>query len=421
MALKNKYQRQKQQYSDDGGSTWYDVSPANYRRGNLIEAGSEDCNTVEWREVTGAWFCVDAEPITRWITVSGEFLCDTGNKYAKEKEQSSSDGGVTWMDTGRTRQGELIEESAEDCTWGEKYLTFVLLEDSKFRLTTNESYGSAVYYSLDNGTNWNRLTLNTETPTISSGSKVLWKGELPGTNNGIGQFKSTGRFDVKGNIMSLQYGDNFIGQTDLTDKVDNDYVFYRLFAGTDVVNANKLILPATTLESSCYSQMFMNCTSLETPPELPATTLKVRCYANMFYGCTSLVNAPELPATTMVQECYTGMFRSCTSLVNAPALPATTLALGCYDIMFQYCSSIVTAPVLPASRLVKKCYNMMFHMCTSLNYIKMLATEGFTADDCLNNWVASVSSTGTFVKSADATWDRRGNSGIPYDWTVITE
>ena len=58
MALKNKYQREKQQYSNDSGRTWIDVSPANYRRGRLIEAGSDDCNTVEWKEVTGSWFCI---------------------------------------------------------------------------------------------------------------------------------------------------------------------------------------------------------------------------------------------------------------------------------------------------------------------------------------------------------------------------
>ena len=40
MALKNKYQREKQQYTYDSGRTWIDVSPANYRRGRLIEAGS---------------------------------------------------------------------------------------------------------------------------------------------------------------------------------------------------------------------------------------------------------------------------------------------------------------------------------------------------------------------------------------------
>ena len=79
MALKNKYQREKQQYSNDGGMTWFDVSPANYRRGRLIEAASDDCNTVEWREVIGSWFCVGDETIERWVNDGTE--CGDKNRY----------------------------------------------------------------------------------------------------------------------------------------------------------------------------------------------------------------------------------------------------------------------------------------------------------------------------------------------------
>ena len=34
--------------------------------------------------------------------------------------------------------------------------------------------------------------------------------------------------------------------------------------------------------------MFQGCTSLTTAPELPATTIASSCYFNMFYTCTSL-------------------------------------------------------------------------------------------------------------------------------------
>ena len=96
MALKNKYQRQKEQYSTDGGITWIDVSPPNYRKGRLIEMGSEDCNTIEWREVDNSWFCIGEETVTRWLLVQNEFICDGYDKYQKEKEQVSNDNGVTW-------------------------------------------------------------------------------------------------------------------------------------------------------------------------------------------------------------------------------------------------------------------------------------------------------------------------------------
>ena len=49
----------------------------------------------------------------------------------------------------------------------------------------------------------------------------------------------------------------------------------------------------------------------------------------------------------------------------------------------------------------------------------MLATD-ISASRCLFNWVSSVSSLGTFVKSKDATWSVTGQSGIPSGWTVET-
>ena len=38
------------------------------------------------------------------------------------------------------------------------------------------------------------------------------------------------------------------------------------------------------------------------------------CYSYLFLGCTSLTTAPELPATTLANSCYYGMFEACTKL-----------------------------------------------------------------------------------------------------------
>ncbi len=118
----------------------------------------------------------------------------------------------------------------------------------------------------------------------------------------------------------------------------------------------------------------------------------------MFYGCTGLVSTPELPATTLASGCYLQMFYGCTSLVTAPELLATTLAVNCYYRMFQYC--------------------------TNLSYIKMLATD-IPATNCLFEWVSNGSSTGTFVKNKDATWNTTpgalGYNGVPAGWTVVND
>lgn len=313
------------------------------------------------------------------------------------------------------------------------------MENSTFQLATN-----AVNYSLDNGKTWTELAANTSSPTVTTGNKIMWKGELtPNSSYGIGIFSSSGRFNVEGNAMSLLYGNNFKGQTDLVGK---NKAFYRLFDGnTNVINAKNLSLPATTLASSCYRNMFNGCTALTTAPELPATTLADYCYYNMFSVCTSLETTPELQATTLNQYCYYGMFSGCTGLTTAPILPATTLANycygwmfngctslttapelpatalteNCYCEMFRGCTSLVTAPELPATTLASNCYEYMFRGCTNLNYIKAMFTTT-PSTNYTNNWVNGVASSGTFVKNSAATWTTRGVNGVPNGWTVET-
>ena len=183
---------------------------------------------------------------------------------------------------------------------------------------------------------------------------------------------------------------------------------------TSLVNAPEL--PAITLNGNCYSSMFNNCTSLVNAPELPATTLTGFCYKNMFSNCTSLVNAPELPATTLENYCYQSMFEGCTSLVNAPELPATTLENYCYSSMFQNCTSLVNAPELPATTLKTYCYQRMFRSCRNLNNITIKATD-ISANGCLSNWMSSVPAGGTF-KCIQGVEYPTGNNGIPNGWTV---
>ena len=432
MALKNKYQREKQQYTNDSGRTWIDVSPANYRRGRLIEAGSEDCNTVEWKEVTGSWFCVNAEPITKWVTVSGEYVCVGYDKYEKLKKQESIDG-VNWTDVVplETQTGSLIEANSTDCgyvppvnPYTSQYLTIEALTSGTvtIRATYYVNLEKEISYSIDNGTTWTTMTTSETEQSfgnLNAGDKILLKGENEAYGNSYNQNRFGGTANVKiyGNIMSLVYGDNFVGQTTL----NTGYNFNYLFSQANVVNAENLILPATTLTTNCYRSMFEGCTSLTTAPKLPATTLARQCYTGMFEGCTSLVTAPDLPATTLEYYCCAHMFKGCTSLVTAPSvLPTTTLTEGCYSYMFNGCTSLTTAPELPAETLVKSCYQYMFDGCSSLSYIKCLATVT-AASSCLAYWVSGVASSGTFVKAANMERWKTGQSGIPEGWTVVNE
>ena len=192
-------------------------------------------------------------------------------------------------------------------------------------------------------------------------------------------------------LASYCYREMFFGCTALTTapvlpaEILNEYCYYGMFSGcTSLTTAPAL--PAKTLASYCYSQMFLGCSALKTAPKLPAETLANRCYDGMFGDCTALSTAPELPAKTLANSCYYVMFSGCTALSTAPDLPAGTLVFGCYQGMFSYCTALSTAPELPAKTLAASCYREMFSGCTALSSVTMLAID-VSAERCLEKWL----------------------------------
>ncbi|MBO7734868.1 MAG: leucine-rich repeat protein [Methanobrevibacter sp.] len=352
-------------------------------------------------------------------------------KYYKEKKQVSYDNGITYVDVvpAEYRKGELIEIGSADCViapsgYSTHFLTLVPLENGEF---TFDVFSGAtgtyyIYYSMDSGSTWNTLTLSTASTAsiqVTSGNKVMLKGNGY-TGYAYLLINSTCYYNVEGNILSLDYGDNFTGQTSVPS---NLHTHHNLFSGsTQLISAENLILPyyfASDDRGYGFANgMFKDCTSLTTAPiTLPATTLVDACYNGMFQNCTSLTTAPVLPATDLAIMCYNNMFAGCTSLITAPALPATTLATSCYVGMFQNCTSLATAPELPATTLADTCYYNMFNGCTSLNYVKCLATN-IPSVYCTYDWLSNVASSGTFVKASSMSgWERSGN-GIPSNWSV---
>ena len=269
----------------------------------------------------------------------------------------------------------------------DNYLTIEALQDG---LTASLSVNSCEY-CIDGDGNWKTLTADTATESINTGQTLSFRGNLiPTSNTGIGTFTISKECNLKGNCMSMLFGDNAADNYSLSGK---DYAFYKLFyLCTTLKSVSANFLPATTLANYCYQCMFNFCTSLTNTPKLPATTLKGECYSFMFQECNSLITASEISATTLSYRCCVSMFYGCKLLTVAPELLATTLSNGCYTAMF--------------------------HGCTKLNYIKMLATD-ISASSCLNGWVNGVASSGTFVKNPNATWDVVGESGVPSGWTIV--
>ena len=329
------------------------------------------------------------------IRVTGED-CNT-NIFKPTCVNSYIDFPISECDISMNDDGELVVFKTQDFVSGienkpiehnykNDYLTFEAVNDNTeiiFKTYTDDSqYTKTIEVSKDK-VNWETKTSSLEgviLASLNAGEKLY----LRGNNSSYGYYYDD--WDeylpnfilplndcyVYGNIMSLIDSNNFRTLTEITD----DYALYSLFydywngeySGEYVLNHQdkKLVLPATTLASSCYY--------------------------SMFNGCTSLTTAPELPATTLVEGCYYYMFRNCTNLTTAPALPATTLASSCYYYMFNGCSS--------------------------LNYIKCLAVNGINTNGSTSRWVSGVAGSGTFVKNHNATSWATGSDGIPTNWVV---
>ena len=284
-----------------------------------------------------------------------------------------------------------------------QYFTIEALDDGEITFVYDEGvdrgFDQCTYMecSKDGGKTWTRITEADRTMgdyypltvEVSEGDEVMFRGinkffyyEAYEDFSSGGHFSFSTPCNVKGNILSLLYGENFKGRNDLPELEEYydegmaviPYVFKDLFvagegpggvSSCNIISAKDLILPSTTLTS--------------------------RCYSDMFRGCSRLTVAPELPATTLAYACYSGMFSGCTSLTTAPKLPALTLTDKCYSFMFQNCSS--------------------------LNYIKAMFTTT-PGTSYTSNWVNGVAASGTFVKNSAAQWNVTGVNGIPSGWTV---
>lgn len=143
-------------------------------------------------------------------------------------------------------------------------------------------------------------------------------------------------------------------------------------------------------------------------------------------GNTMSLLQGDVTTYTLARYCFSNLFSNCKSLTSAPELPATTLASFCYYRMFYKCSSIATAPELPTethSAEARGPYNLMFTDCTNLSKIKVRLTTSLTAATA-GKWVENVSPTGTFIcPTALGTNEtiKRGIGGCPQGWTVINE
>lgn len=316
---------------------------------------------------------------------------------------------------------------------------------------------SGMQYTLNGGA---KTAVTSDAITVAVGDKVAFYGN--GTSitcyNNTHIAGGTAQVKAYGNIMSLVDENGYETATTLPSTFTFNGLFYNNqepspsmqepdCSNTTLMDVSGLLLPATAMTQTCYSDMFRYCVNITTPPALPATTLARSCYSRMFGGCTSLTSVPELPVTAMDEYCYTSMFEDCSSLTTvpsdllpatalangcynsmfhnctnltaAPELPVTALATGCYAGMFNGCSALTEAPLLPATTLATTCYLNMFNGCSNLGSVTCMATD-VSASSCTFNWLnnagSNVTGTKTFTTPSTTNWSSDVN-GIPSGWT----
>ena len=274
--------------------------------------------------------------------------------------------------------GNVTSIVPEQRKYEEDYFTIASLEDDN-TISINRSTGGGEVpsrtfsVSIDDGESWTDVTVPFEEGeyslgTINSGEKMLIKqsdGAFSRDSGSYCNFSATKNFNVEGNIMSLLYGDNFSGQTNLSSFA---FVFGGLFSGcTTLISAQNLRLPATTLCNDCYNSMFQGCSALTTVmSSLPAITLTEGCYRSMFDKCSSLTNGPVIHASNVPQNALRSMFCDCASLTTAPAISANTISYSGCTYMFCNCSSLISASDLSVTTIYKHGCAHMFDYCTSL-------------------------------------------------------
>lgn len=239
--------------------------------------------------------------------------------------------------------------------------------------SVTSSISTSISYSTDNGATWNTTNVTSSAQTItvsglSTGDKVLWKGEAYAwasahSGSTSSKFSATGNYKVYGNVLSILGGDSF---TEI--QLTRNYAIANLFfSSTTLTDASGLILPEART-NYCFTQMFAGCTSLVNPPGVIKGS-SPNSSRFMFWKCSSLENAPKLEETSVETYSYYYMFQECVSLITAPELPARDVYTYSYYGMFFGCQNLESVPLIDADILWDYSMAYMLKGCTSLKYV----------------------------------------------------
>ena len=217
-------------------------------------------------------------------------------------------------------------------------LTIKTTAETKVTFSNGEYYSTTLTYQIYNGDSYRgegTVVLNDENGhskdvTVPLGHRIKIFADR--TTFDRLNIKCDQSCYVFGNVMSLI---SSTGYSTLTN-ISFMSAFNSLFMDNTNIDIDpkvgELVLPATTLSEGCYYYMFAGCTSLtRAPEELPASTLAYSCYDNMFRDCVSLEHSPVLPATSLTSNSYYQMFLGCENLKSITCLATDIGSFNCIE------------------------------------------------------------------------------------------
>lgn len=226
------------------------------------------------------------ETIYRWITMTNDYACSGTTKMTKEKQQSSTDGGITWTDTGSYRTGStVIEQDSTDCG-------YVPSSNYKIRVTYQKGSSSPVESgqiecnsstTITSGET-NSITFPSYFTSVEFGNCIDTIGEHAFLSLGhIGSTAAISAVTVPSNITTLEHGafknsaaSNYTLNEGLT--TIGDMAFY----SNNFISA--ITIPSTV--TTFGSQPFVFCTGLTSVTILATTPPSAS--SGIFNRCSNL-------------------------------------------------------------------------------------------------------------------------------------
>ena len=224
----NSYTKQGKYYGYTPDNIVY--STGEVRANNLIYSNDSRCENV----------------IVKWEEVGYDSICVDGDAYVMVVESQSTDGGITWVLTGRVKPGALIETNSPYC---DSEISWRLVE-GYYQCEPMDDYSQ---YWVFNAGDTNIFTVNrgfTVSKEFTVGTEDFY------LINGSGSsFRFGDENDWHNEKINIVRG----GYLDVSKMTSMDYMFYGIYKTTTLDLSDWNISNVTSMKN-----MFNSCSSLRT-------------------------------------------------------------------------------------------------------------------------------------------------------------